>query len=213
MISGKAPTQEELMEFVYRSSFGLVHTEPDGQLITLNPRAVALLMPLAKKGDKLLNLFVTLEPVAPELRHIVDTFDQPSGLIVQQHRIVITSGIRGQTEPVFYSMSLVKLERGALMATFEDVSEQVRSERLLKKQEAWLNAMLAGVRDFAQTVVNPEGEIMRWNEDMLRMTGYRDEQVLGKSYSVLFPPDGITNDRVTDRLLEADRAGLSFDEG
>ncbi len=213
MISDKAPTPEELREFVYRSPFGLVHTEPDGKLITLNPRAVALLMPLAKKGDKLGNLFVTLESVAPELRQLVDAFDRPSGLIVQHHRIVIASGIRGQTEPVFYSISLVKLERGSLMATLEDVSEQVRSERMLRKQEAWMNAMLAGVRDFAQTVVNAEGEIMRWNEDMRRITGYSDQQVTGKPYSVVFPPDGITTDRVTDRLREADRAGMSFDEG
>lgn len=213
MIFDQASSKDELMEFVYRSPMGLVHTDTAGKVITLNPRAVALLMPLAKKGDILQNLFVTLESVAPELRHIVDAYDRASGVVVHHHRIVIASGIRGQTEPVYYALSLVRLEGGTLVATIEDVSAQVRSERLLRKQEAWVNAMLAGVRDFAQTLVNAEGEIMRWNEDMRRMTGYREEQVLGQPYSVVFPPDGITADRVTDRLREADRAGLSFDEG
>ena len=213
MIFDQAPSMEELMEFVYRSPMGFLQTDPDGKVISLNPKAVALLMPLAKKGDTLRNLFVTLEPIAPELRHLVDNFTRPYGVIVHHHRIVIASGIRGQTEPVFYAISLVRLEQGTLTVTVEDVSAQVRSERLLRKQEAWVNAMLAGVRDYAQTVVNAEGEIMRWNDDMRRLTGYSEAQVLGKPYSVAFPPDGITTDRVTDRLREADRAGLSFDEG
>lgn len=213
MIFDKAPSMEELMEFVYRSPIGFLQTDPDGNVIALNPKAISLLMPLAKKGDMLRNLFVTLESVAPELRHLVENFTRPHGVIVHHHLIVIASGMRGQTEPVFYALSLVRLEHGSLTATVEDVSVQVRSERLLRKQEAWMNAMLAGVRDFAQTVVNAEGEIMRWNEGMRRLTGYSEAQVLGKPYSVVFPPDGITADRVTDRLREAARAGLSFDEG
>ena len=76
-----------------------------------------------------------------------------------------------------------------------------------------MNAMLAGVRDHAQALVALNGEIEHWNEDLQRVTGYDHSQVLGRPYSVLFPPDAITIDRVTDRLREADRAGLSFDEG
>ncbi len=213
MIFDQSPRPEELMEFIYRAPFGLAKTDLEGRVIALNPRAVALLMPLAKKGDNLANLFVTLESVAPELRQIVDAFDKAFGVIVHHHRIVIASGIRGQTEPVFYGLSLVKLEAGSLVATLEDVSEQVRSERLLRKQEAWMNAMLAGVRDFAQTVVNVDGEVVLWNQEMCRLTGFSEAQVTGQPYSVFFPPDGMTTDRVTDRLREADRAGLSFDEG
>ncbi len=201
------------MEFVYRSQSGLVQTDPNGHIVTINPRAIALLMPLAKKGDVLDNLFTTLESVAPELRQLVTAFDRAYGTIVHQHRIVIASGIRGQTEPVFYALSLVRLEHGSLFAVIEDVSLQVRSERLLRKQEAWMNAMLAGVRDHAQTVVNADGEIVSWTPDLQRVTGYDEPQVTGKPYSVFFPPDGITVERVSDRLREADRAGLSFDEG
>lgn len=76
-----------------------------------------------------------------------------------------------------------------------------------------MNAMLAGVRDHAQTLVNVNGEVELWNEDVQRVTRYEENQVAGKPYSVLFPPDAITVDRVTDRLREADRVGLSFDEG
>ena len=207
------PSQDDLTEFIYRSPLGLVHTDPAGQVITLNPRAVALLMPLAKKGDRLGNLFNTLESVAPELRFMVDGFEKRSGVIAGHHRILIASGIRGQTEPVCYSLSLVKLESGSMVATIEDVSKHVRSERLLKKQEAWMNAMLAGVRDYAQTIVNADGEITLCTEELQRVTGYAEQEILGKPYSVFFPPDGITIDRVTDRLREADRGGLSFDEG
>ena len=212
IIDGK-PSLDDLMEFMYLSLTGLVQIDTSGTVTMINPRAVALLMPLAKKNDRLENLFVTLESVAPELRFLVDAFTARSGVIVSRHRIVIASGIRGQTEPVFYSLSLIKLERGTLMASIEDISASVRSERLLRKQEAWMNAMLAGVRDYAQGVVNAEGEIEFWGEDLQRVTGYAPSQVVGQPYSVFFPPDAITSDRVIDRLREADRAGLSFDEG
>ena len=212
IVDGK-PSLDDLMEFMYLSSVGLVQMDLSGSVTMINPRAVALLMPLAKKGDTLSNLFVTLESFSPDLRYLVAEFKGKSGTIVARQRIAITSGIRGQTEPVFYALSLVKLEHGSLMASVEDVSDSVRSERLLKKQEAWMNAMLAGVRDHAQALVALNGEIEHWNEDLQRVTGYDHSQVLGRPYSVLFPPDAITIDRVTDRLREADRAGLSFDEG
>lgn len=213
MILNDKPSVDELMEFMYLSSTGLVQMDATGTITMLNPRAVALLMPLAKKNDRLANLFVTLESVAPELRHMAEAFKPSSGSIVNHHRIVITSGIRGQTEPVFYAVSLVRLEHGSMMASLEDISEVVRNERLLRKQEAWMNAMLAGVRDYAQVIVNANGEIVHWSEELQRVTGYAQSQVDGKAYSVFFLPDAITDDRVTDRLREADRAGLSFDEG
>lgn len=37
MIFDQASSKDELMEFVYRSPMGLVHTDTAGKVITLNP--------------------------------------------------------------------------------------------------------------------------------------------------------------------------------
>ena len=59
---------EALMQFLYRAPVGLAQVAPDGQIEMINPMAAQLLMPLSANGN-LDNLFVTLEIVAPALRH------------------------------------------------------------------------------------------------------------------------------------------------
>lgn len=208
-----APKVEQLMEFMYQAAIGLVQTDANGNVLLINPMAVQLLMPLARRHDLLENLFTTFDMYAPELRQLVSGFSRRVGTIVHNHRIVISSGSRGQSSPVFFSLSLVKLDDQSLMAMFQDISESVKSERLLQRQEAWINAMLAATVDYALMVIGEDGTILQSNASVEKVTGYDQTQLSGRPYSIFFVPGAITPDRVSDRLREADQAGLSLDEG
>jgi diguanylate cyclase (GGDEF)-like protein/PAS domain S-box-containing protein len=98
------------------------------------------------------------------------------------------------------------------MAVLLDVSEQVRRERQLRQSDAWLNALLTSISDYALVGLDQEGRIACWNETIGRVTGF-SPAVVGQPYSVFYPDDASTPERVQDRLREADANGWSLEEG
>jgi diguanylate cyclase (GGDEF)-like protein/PAS domain S-box-containing protein len=98
------------------------------------------------------------------------------------------------------------------MAVLSDVTEHVKRERLLRQSEAWLNAIMTGVRDYALISLDSQGRIDSWNESIGRITGH-DSSAVGEPYSIFYPGDGITPHRLMDRLREADDSGWSLDDG
>lgn len=206
------PRVDDLMEFFYHASVAMVQTDLSGKVLLLNPVAAQMLMPMARRGDLLDNLFTTLENAAPELRALLAQALERAGPVIRRHRIVLPSGVRGGSGPLFLDLSMVRLSSGTLMTTIEDVSESVRKERLLQKEEAWINAMFAGASDHAQVLLDTTGRIASWNAGMERLTGFNDARMLGQPYSILFPSDSMTVERMNDRLIETDRNGLSIAE-
>jgi PAS domain-containing protein len=74
--------------------------------------------------------------------------------------------------PHVLSLSLLKLDGARLMAVLQDVSEQVRRERQLRQSDAWLNALLTSISDYALVGLDQEGRISCWNETIGRVTGF-----------------------------------------
>jgi diguanylate cyclase (GGDEF)-like protein/PAS domain S-box-containing protein len=208
-----AAEHEALIQFLYLAPVGLVQTGFDGEIAMINPISAQLLMPLSRDGS-LTNLFTALQDVAPELRHLCATFAHPSGMICDGLHIHLNSGAPGKRMrvPHVLSLSLMKLDDARLMAVLQDVSEQVRRERQLRQSDAWLNALLTSISDYALVGLDREGCVSDWNETVGRVTGFTPS-VVGQPYSVFYPEDATTPERVQDRLREADANGWSLEEG
>ena len=213
-----AAEHEALMQFLYLSPVGLVQTDIGGEILMINPISAQLLMPLAHDGN-LVNLFEALEGVAPELRHLCAAFTRPNGMVCDGLQIHLNypnyaggGALRPRRSPQVLSLSLLKLDDTRLMAVLSDVSEQVRRERQLRQNDAWLNALLTSITDYALVGLDREGRVCEWNETIGRVTGHGDALV-GSSYAVFYPPDAITDEQVHDRLREADQNGWNLDEG
>jgi len=213
-----AAEHEALMQFLYLAPVGLVQTGIDGEILMINPISAQLLMPLARDGN-LVNLFDALEDVAPELRHLCAIFARPNGLICDGLQIHLNhpgyasgGALRPRRSPQVLSLSLLKLDDARLMAVLSDVSEQVRRERQLRQNDAWLNALLTSITDYALVGLDREGRVCEWNDTIGRVTGHT-EAVVGSSYGVFHPADAITGEQVQDRLREADQNGWNLDEG
>jgi diguanylate cyclase (GGDEF)-like protein/PAS domain S-box-containing protein len=208
-----AAEHEALIQFLYLAPVGLVQTGIDGEIVMINPISAQLLMPLSRDGS-LGNLFTALEGVAPELRHLCATFALPNGMICDGLQIHLNSGAPGKRMhvPHVLSLSLMKLDGARLMAVLLDVSEQVRRERQLRQSDAWLNALLTSISDYALVGLDREGRITDWNETIGRVTGF-PASVAGRPYSVFYPDDSTTPERLQDRLREADANGWSLEEG
>jgi len=206
-----AAEHEALMQFLYLAPVGLVQTRSDGEIVMINPISAQLLMPLARDGN-LVNLFTALENVAPELRHLCAVFARASGMICDGLHIHLAGGARAKRQPQVLSLSLLKLDGERLMAVLSDVSEQVRRERQLRQSDAWLNALLTSISDYALVGLDRDGRVNDWNETIGRVTGH-GAGVVGRPYSVFYPSDATTSEAVADRLREADQNGWSLDEG
>lgn len=212
MLADGGPAAERLMEYLYHASMGVVQVDLSGRIRQLNPIAVQMLMPLARNGDLLENLFTTLDPVLPDLGKTIESAPDRRGSVLRGCRIAIPNGLRGHAEPVFFSLSVTRVDEDALIVTIEDVSETVRHERLLSKQEAWINAVLSGASSHGQLLLDREGRIESWSPAMQQLTGFAAGEVVGHAYSILFAADAMTADRMSDRLDEVTQTGLSFSE-
>ena len=151
------------------------------------------------------------------MRFLAERFDQPcvkicDGLLVHLHAGGAARTRSGKAVPQILSITLLKLDGARLMAVLSDVTAQVQRERQLRQNEAWLNAILTGITDYALAGLDLEGRICEWNPSIGRVTGFGEEAV-GRPYSIFYPPDALTPEHQRDRLREADDNGWSLDEG
>jgi PAS domain-containing protein len=178
-----AAEHEALMQFLYLAPVGLVQTAADGEILMINPVSAQLLMPLQRDGN-LVNLFDALAGVAPELRHLCTLFARPSGMVCDGMHIQLGSAeARPKRGPQVLSLTLLKLDEARLMAVLSDVTEQVRRDRQLRQNEAWLGALLKSITDYALVGLDGAGRVSAWNETIARVTGH-GEAVVGQPYSV-----------------------------
>jgi len=207
-----AAEHEALMQFLYLAPVGLVQTAADGEILMMNPVSAQLLMPLQRDGN-LVNLFDALAGVAPELRHLCALFGRPSGMVCDGLHIQLgAAGTRPKRAPQVLSLTLLKLDEARLMAVLSDVTEQVRRDRQLRQNEAWLGALLTSITDYALVGLDGAGRVSAWNETIGRVTGHGAD-VVGQPYAVFYPEGATTPEHTRDRLREADQNGWSLDEG
>lgn len=207
-----ASEYETLLQFLYVAPVGLVQIDAAGEIAMINPLSAQLLMPLTRDAG-LVNLFSALQGVAPDLRQRVQRFKEPQGRVCDAMPLQVSAGVRGQSDPQVLSLSLIKLDDDKLMAVINDISLQVKREKQLKQNEAWFNAILTGISDYALVSLDANGRIAEWNPSIGRVTGFLGEHLVGRPYSVFYPEDATTPERVLDRLHDADRNGWSLDDG
>ena len=153
--------------------------------------------------------------MAPDLRLQCAQYPRTNGMVFEGLHIHLqhaahSGGAAGT--PQILSLTLLKLDDTRLMAVIHDVTAEVRRERQLRQSDAWLNAILTRISDYALAALDRDGRLCDWNDSIARVTGF-GEHVVGSPYSVFYPPDAMTPEHLLDRLREADHNGWSMDEG
>src|SRR5262245_8104306 len=69
------------------------------------------------------------------------------------------------------------------------------------------------VQDYAIFTLDPRGYILTWNIGAERLKGYRPDEIIGKHFSIFYPPEDIAVGKPARALEIAAAAGRVQDEG
>src|SRR5436305_1856076 len=73
--------------------------------------------------------------------------------------------------------------------------------------------LVESVQDYAIFALDPEGYILSWNAGAQRFKGYTADEIVGKHFSIFYPPERIAEGFPQYELREAARVGRFEDEG
>ncbi|HEU4722104.1 MAG TPA: PAS domain-containing sensor histidine kinase [Gemmatimonadaceae bacterium] len=73
--------------------------------------------------------------------------------------------------------------------------------------------LVESVSDYAIFALDPTGVILSWNSGAARIKGYAAEEVIGRHFSMFYPPDALAADKPGLELRIAARDGRVEDEG
>jgi PAS domain S-box-containing protein len=112
-----------------------------------------------------------------------------------------------------YSVQLFPLSGNFLGVAFENVTDRIRSEQALRESEERFRLLVQSVQEYAIFQLDPFGQVVTWNSGAERLKGYRAEEILGKHFSVFYPPEDVTSRKPEQILAVATECGQSEDEG
>ena len=76
----------------------------------------------------------------------------------------------------------------AILALNSETSERSRAENALRKSQTRTKMLADSIPDYAILMLDIEGRVLSWSPGARRILGYKQEEVLGQSYSRFFPP-------------------------
>ncbi len=93
------------------------------------------------------------------------------------------------------------------------IAESERTGEALRQSQETFRLLIEGVHDYAIYMLDAEGRVASWNEGAQRIKGYRSDEIIGRHFSCLYPPDEQAEGTPTRNLEEAARVGRFEVEG
>src|SRR5690349_12371149 len=79
--------------------------------------------------------------------------------------------------------------------------------------EVDFRALVSAVRDYAIFMLSPDGVIASWNDGAQRIKGYAPSEIIGKHFSVFYPPEIVRTGICEYELAVASAEGRFEGEG
>jgi len=76
-----------------------------------------------------------------------------------------------------------------------------------------MQSLINSVRDYAIILLDTEGHVLTWNSAAERLKGWTAGEIIGKHFSVFYPPEDVENGKTQLELQTAAREGRFEDEG
>src|SRR3984885_2309425 len=96
---------------------------------------------------------------------------------------------------------------------YRGAAARVRAEDALRESEERFHLFVEGVHEYAIILLDREGGVVSWNAGAERVKGYKAEEILGRSFSVFYPPEDVAAGKPAMELKLAEEQGRWEDEG
>lgn len=103
-------------------------------------------------------------------------------------------------------------ERLRTIAALQEKVRALETENALRLSEEKFRLLVSSVRDYAIFILDPDGNVISWNAGAERIKGYTAAQILGRNFSVFFPPEAQAEDRPATELKIAAAEGRFEEE-
>lgn len=97
--------------------------------------------------------------------------------------------------------------------TLKGPQELERAHNKLREREELFHLLLAGIKDYAIFMLDPQGTVMTWNEGAERINGYSAQEIIGKNFSCFFCPEDREKGKPQRELEMAMENGRYEEEG
>ncbi len=93
------------------------------------------------------------------------------------------------------------------------IDRAVAAEEALRLSEERFRMLVGGVRDYAIFMLDPQGYIGSWNLGAQLLKGYTANEIIGKHFSIFYPPEDLAAGKPAHELEVATREGRYEEEG
>jgi PAS domain S-box-containing protein len=93
-----------------------------------------------------------------------------------------------------------------------DLTEHRRAEQLVRAQEERFGLFIDAVQDYALFMLDAQGYVRTWNRGAERIKGYKASEIIGRHFSVFFPPEDQQAGKPDSELNIAAKEGRFEDE-
>ncbi len=94
-----------------------------------------------------------------------------------------------------------------------DSNERYIASESLRESEERLRLLIEGVTDYAIFSIDLEGAILFWNAGAEHVFGYRESEVIGKHFSIVYTAEAVANGVPDLEIATAARDGRASDDG
>lgn len=120
----------------------------------------------------------------------------------------------GSVFPMDLAVGEGVLAGGRIFAGFvRDITDRKAVEERLRTADERFRILVDGVRDYALTLLSPDGTVISWNVGAQRLYGWSAEEAEGQSLSLFHPPDSLERDAPGHALDTARKDGRHEEEG